>query len=239
MHRDATFHTTHWSIILRAGDRHSPERMAALEHLCGLYWYPLYAYARGQGRPVEDARDLTQDFFARLLEKNYLGLADQRKGKFRWFLLTAYKCFLANEYDRSRAAKRGGGWGRLSFDTEAAERQLGMELRRECHPERIFDRRWALIVLKHARNRLRSDYAAQGKINRFNALEPCLSGEGISKSYTEVGLELDMSEGAVKVEIHRMKRRFGEVLRTEISQTVGSEAEIDEEVRYLIRVMSE
>ena len=236
---DATFRTTCWSLVLRAGDRSSPERLAALEDLCCLYWYPLYAYARSQGHAVEDARDLTQEFFARLLEKNYLGVADQRRGKFRWFLLTAFKCFLANEYDRSRAAKRGGGCTWIALDLETAEQQYGMESGLSGHPEQMFDRRWALLLLGRVRDKLRSDGQAQGKAERFRQLEPWLTGEAVEESYASVGAKLGMTEGAVRVEIHRMKRRFGELLRAEITRTVGRESEIDEEVRYLIRVMAE
>jgi RNA polymerase sigma-70 factor (ECF subfamily) len=237
---DAAFRTTCWSLVLRAGDQASPDRMAALEHLCGLYWYPLYAYARGQGQSFEDARDLTQEFFARLLEKNYLGVADQRKGRFRWFLLTAFKCFLANEYHRSQAAKRGGGCQTFSLDSEVAEQKLQIEAICGADPEKIFDHRWACVLLDHARDRLRSDYEAHGKRRRFEVLELCLSGdaESAGRRYAELGRELGMSEVAVKVEVHRMKRRFGELLRAEIAQTVGSDAEVKEEVRYLIRVMS-
>lgn len=238
MEHNATFATTHWTVVLRARNPASSEAVRALEELCRTYWYPLYAYARSKGHEVEDAKDLTQEFFARLLEKNYLGVADRRKGQFRWFLLTAFKHFLANEYDRARAAKRGGGSAPIPLDTVMAENLYQGELRTEASPDQVYDRSWALTLLETVRNQLRDEYDKQGKAKRFTVLEAYLPGETAWQSYAEVGAGLGLSEGAIKVEVHRMKQRFSELLRSEIGRTVAHETEIDGEVRYLIEVLA-
>lgn len=235
--KNPVFSTTRWTVVLRAKDQASPAALAALEQLCGVYWYPLYAYARGKGHDVEDAQDLTQGFFARLLEKNYLNVADQKKGKFRWFLLTAFKCFLANEYDRHQAEKRGGGQRPISLDVVQAEKQFQLEPRVEASSDKVFDRRWAMTVLSIAQNQLRTIYADQGKGERFEKFEAYLPGESPRQSYAETGAALGISESAVKMEVQRMRKRFGELLKEEIAHTVASEAEIEEEIRYLIEVV--
>lgn len=238
MEHNATFATTHWTAVLQAGNPCSSDAVRALEELCRTYWYPLYAYARSKGHEVEDAKDLTQEFFARLLEKNYLGVADRRKGQFRWFLLTAFKHFLANEYDRAHAAKRGGGSAPIPLDTALAENLYQTELRTEASPDQVYDRSWALTLLEKVRNQLRDEHACQGKGRRFSVLEAYLPGETASQSYAEAGAELGISGGAIKVEVHRMKQRFSELLRSEIGRTVAHETEIDGEVRYLVEVLA-
>ncbi len=231
--QNAAFTTTHWSLIVAAQGRVSPEAQKALSTLCQTYWYPLYAYARSRGRNVEDAQDLTQGFFERLLEKDYLGIADRKKGRFRWFLLTAFKGFLANEYDKSMAAKRGGGKPAISLDVIVAEQQFDLEPKSSLSPDKLFDRRWALTLLQTVQTRLKNEFQSAGKLERFEKLESYLPGERTSTSYAEAGVALGVSENAVKVEVYRMKKRFGELLRNEIAHTVASESEVEEEIRFL------
>lgn len=232
------FATTHWTVVLNARDPASPEARAALGELCRTYWYPLYAYARGRGHAVEDAQDLTQEFFSRVLQKNYIGVADRKKGRFRWFLLTAFKGFLANEFDRGRAAKRGGGQAPVSLDAAMAEQQFALEPRVETSPDKLFDRRWALRLLEQAQERLRAEYTAAGKGERYRRMEDYLPGDRTGRTYAQTGVALGMSESAVKVEVHRMKKRFADLLRDEIARTVASEREIDDELRHLMEALS-
>lgn len=236
--KDPVFKTTRWTVVMRATSSPSPEALAALEQLCRVYWYPLYAHARSKGHGVDDAQDLTQEFFARLLEKNYLNVADQKKGKFRWFLLTAFKCFLANEYDRATAEKRGGGQKMLSLDFTPAETLFQLEPQSAAPSDKTFDRRWALTVLKAVYDRLRSAYVDSGKLDRFEKLADFLPGEQPRRTYAEFGNELGISEAAVKMEVSRLRKRFGELLKEEISHTVADESEVDEEIRYLIEVVA-
>jgi len=231
------FATTHWSVVLAAGDGNSPEAAAALEELCRGYWFPLYAYARRSGQDVPAAEDLTQEFFARLLQKDYLRVADRRRGRFRWFLLTAFKCFLANEWDRERALKRGGGQRPIPLDALTAEQRYQLEPADRHTADLIFERRWAMTLLEAARTRLQSEFTAAGKSDRFNLLEGSLPGERVEKTYAELGQELGMSEGAVKTEVHRMKRRYAELMREEVARTVADPAEVDLELRHLIDVL--
>ena len=230
------FATTHWSAVLQAGRPDSPEAARALAELCRVYWYPLYAYARRQGFDVPTAQDFTQEFFAKLLEKNYVGIADRKRGKFRWFLLTAFKCFLANEWDRACAQKRGGGAKPLSLDAMTAEERYRHEPADTLTAEQIYDRRWALDLIELARERLRAEYNAAGKSARWTQLEPFLSGAATS-SYAQAATELGLSEAAVRQEAHRFKKRFGELLREEVARTVAQPDEVAEELRYLIDVV--
>jgi DNA-directed RNA polymerase specialized sigma24 family protein len=232
------FATTHWSAVLEAGRQGSPEATQALEELCRQYWYPLYAFVRRHGHDVHNAQDLTQEFFRKLLEKNYVGIADRRRGKFRWFLLAAFKAFLANEWDRDRALKRGGGQKAIPLDELTAEQRYRIEPSSDLTADRIYERRWALTLLESSRARLKEEFTRAGKGPRFEVLENCLPGEELTRSYAEIGAELELSEGAIKVEVHRMKKRYGELLREEVGKTVADASEIDEEVRYLIDVLA-
>jgi RNA polymerase sigma-70 factor (ECF subfamily) len=234
--QEPVFATTHWSAVLQAGRPDSPEAARALAELCRVYWYPLYAYVRRQGFDVPTAQDLTQDFFAKMLEKNYVGIADRRRGKFRWFLLTAFKCFLANEWDRARAQKRGGGARPLSFDEMTAEERYRHEPADTLTADQLYDRRWALDLIEHARQRLRDEYQSAGKTERLDQLEPFLSGAP-TVSYAEAATQLGLSEAAVRQEAHRLKRRFGELLRDEVARTVAQPDEVADELRYLIDVV--
>ena len=231
------FATTRWSIILSAGNHSSPAADLALAELCRVYWYPLYAYARRLGHDVHSAQDLTQGFFCKLLEKNYVGQADRTRGKFRWFLLTGFKCFLANEWDRVRAQKRGGGQEAIPLDALPAEERYRLEPVDKLSADQIYERRWALDLLDTVRKHLRDEYVRAEKRDRFELLADFLPGEKTGVSYAEIGPKLGLNENAVKQEVHRMKKRFGELLRAEIAHTVGHPDEVDEEIRYLIDVV--
>lgn len=235
---DPLFATTHWSVVVRAGRPDSPEALAALTELCRTYWFPLYAYARRQGCDAHAAQDLAQGFFHRLLEKNYLGVADRRRGRFRAFLLTAFKCFLANEWDRTQAQKRGGGREIVSFDALAAEERYRLEPEDAASADHLYDRRWAEDLLQGARSRLRAEYAAAGRAERFRHLEAYLPGDQPARSQAEVGAALGLTEGTVKQEVFRLRRRFGELLREAVAQTVANPEEVNEEISYLIDVVS-
>lgn len=231
------FATTRWSIILQAGRSGSLEADLALAELCRVYWYPLYAYARRLGHDVHAAQDLTQDFFYKLLEKNYVGQADRRRGKFRWFLLTAFKCFLANEWDRIRAQKRGGGQEAIALDALTAEQRYSLEPVDKFSADQLYERRWALEQLDSVRAQLREEYLEAGKAERFELLAEFLPGGKTGATYAEIGPKLGLTENAVKQEVHRMKRRYGELLRAQIGHTVAHPDEVDEEIRYLIDVV--
>jgi RNA polymerase sigma factor (sigma-70 family) len=233
------FVTTHWSVVLSARRKDSPQSAAALETLCRTYWYPLYAYVRRQGHSPPDAQDLTQEFFARLLQKDYLKAAAREKGRFRTFLIVALKRFLANEWDRLRAQKRGGGQPLLSLDADLAEQRYRIEPAATATAERIFERRWALTLLDHTLQRLRDEFAAAGKADEFDRLKSCLTAERGEISYAEIAAALSLSEGAVRVAVHRLRKRFREVFREEIAHTVSSPEEIEGEVRYLMSVLAE
>ncbi|HAB19960.1 MAG TPA: ECF-type sigma factor [Verrucomicrobiota bacterium] len=232
------FQTTHWSAVLAAGKAETTHAAVALENLCRAYWYPLYAYVRRQGHSSEDAQDLTQEFFARLLGKKYLQLADRERGRFRSFLLKSLQHFLVNEWIRGQAQKRGGGCNVFSLDEEAAERLYREEPATELPSESLYDKRWAVTLLDRAMNRLGADYAAAGKRALFDQLKGLLLTEGSAEAYREAGHAADLSEGAVKVAVHRLRQRFREAVRAEIAQTVATPAEVDEELRCLMAAMS-
>jgi RNA polymerase sigma-70 factor (ECF subfamily) len=234
---DRKFATTHWSVVLAAAGG-SDAAKAAMEKLCLGYWSPLYAFLRREGRSPHDAEDLTQAFIARVLEKNYLGQVDPQKGKFRSFLLASLKHFLADERDRANAAKRGGGQVHVSLDAVSAEHGYQAELADERSPEVLFERRWALTLLATVRARLREEYAAAGKAQRFAVLERFLPGEKTAVTYAEAAQSLGVAEGTVKYDVHVLKQRYRELLVAEISRTVSAPEEVEEELRYLIAVVS-
>ena len=233
------FVTTHWSVVLEAGASDSPESNQALELLCRTYWYPLYAYVRRKSYSADDARDLTQEFFARLLARNYLSVADRNKGKFRSFLLGCLEHFLAREWTRAHAQKRGGGQPLFSLDETDAENRYLREPAHELSAEKIFDRRWATTLLDQAMARLREECLASKKGDLFEKSQNYLSGEKGEASYADLAATLGMSEGAIKVAVHRLRQRYGELVRAEIAQTVASPKEVDEELHYLFAVLRE
>ena len=233
------FALTRWSVVLTAGDSHSPGVQEALEKLCTAYWQPIYAFVRRQGHSPPDAQDLTQQFFARLLKNNVFGEADRSKGKFRSFLLAALKHFLANEWDKARAQKRGGGEVHLSIDGAFAETSYHIEPVENVTPETLFDRRWALTLLDGVLTRLRAEYDRDGKGPQFEALKCTLTGDRRSVPYADIAHQLQTTEGAVKVAVHRLRQRYRAVLRDEIAQTVGSREEVEEEIRALFLALQD
>jgi RNA polymerase sigma factor (sigma-70 family) len=239
LHAGAQFTTTHWSVVLAAGQQDSPQATAAIATLCRTYWYPLYAYLRRRGYQAEDAQDLTQEFFTRLLQKNFPAQADRAKGKFRSFLLLTLNHFLSDERERARAGKRGGGQTLLSLDAESPEERYRLEPADETTPEKLFERRWAQTVLDQALARLREEYSAAGKADSYAVLQAFEPGEQKTLSYAEAADRLSVSESAFKSMIHRLRQRHRELVREEIAQTVTAASEIDEELRHLIAVISE
>lgn len=234
----AAFCTTHWSLVLAAGQPGHPATQKALGALYQSYWYPLYAFVRRKGHPPEEAKDLTQDFFALLLEKNFVGDADRDRGRFRTFLLTACTNFLANDWAKRRTLKRGGGFTFVSLQEESAEDWYQREPVDGVTPEKLFDRRWALSVLARTMNNLRVEFQKAGKSEVFSTLEPFLSGEKHPASYTEAARRLGMSEGTVRVNVHRLRARYGELLRQEIGQTLANPADLEDELRHLLAVLA-
>ncbi len=230
------FEQTRWSVVVAAGGRESKEARRALEELCATYWYPLYAFVRREGHGADDAQDLTQEFFARLLEKNWLRAVDKEKGKFRSFLLAAMRHFLANEWDRAHRLKRGGGQAILSLDAESAESRYALEPADPVTADRIFERRWALTLLEQVLARLREEFVSVGREKLFEALKQALTGEKIP--YGEIASRLKLNEGAVRVAVHRLRLRYRELIRAEIAQTVATEDEVDAEVQHLFAALA-
>lgn len=230
---NAVFATTRWSVVVSAGHQSSPDAETALETLCRTYWYPLYAFARRRGSSPEDAADLTQEFFARLLEKEFLRSADREKGRFRSFLLTMFKRFLSKEHDRAQALKRGGGRRRMSIDVEVGEQRYGYEPTDDWTPEALFERRWALTLLEQVINRLQGDYDAKGKRPLFDLCKPFLTGSGSGPPYEEIARELAMNETAVRVAVHRLRERYREMLQQEVSQTIAETDAVEDELNHL------
>ena len=227
------FSTTLWSVVLAAGRDDHPRAAAALERLCRIYWYPIYAFIRRRGADRHNAEDLTQSFFAFLLEKEMLKKVDREKGKFRSFLLASLTNFLANEWDKRQAGKRGGQHQIISWDEMEAEELYRNEPVERLTPERLFERSWAFALLEKVLARLKQEYAAAEKAELFATLEPELTCEIQPGWLTARAAELNMSEGAVKVALHRLRRRFGELLRSEIVHTVSNPEEVDGEIRSL------
>jgi DNA-directed RNA polymerase specialized sigma24 family protein len=238
-HADAPpqfFATTHWSMVMQAGDQNSGESLRALEELCQVYWRPLFAYARGLGHGLPQAEDLTQGFFAKLLEKNYLGIADRRKGRFRWFLLTAFKGFLANEHDRETALKRGGAQGTISLEG-AMDECSGAEGIDHQTPDFIYEKKWALTLLGAAREQLKREFAEAGKQDRFENLEPHLVASNTGEPYAILAARLGTTEGALAQEMRRLRKRYAELIRAEVGKTVVTVSEVDAELAYLMEVL--
>lgn len=224
---------------MAAQDKVAPDAAAALEALCQAYWYPLYAFIRWQDHGPEDAQDLTQAFFAKLLEKDYLRAADRDKGRFRTFLRVALKRFLANEWDRARRLKRGGGQATIPLDTAVAEQRYQAEPSSDLlPPDRIFERRWAMTLLDQALERLRAEYEQDAKAMEFEHLKETLTAERGAVPYAALAAKLDVSEGAARVAVHRLRKRFREIFRATVADTVSNPDEVDEELRHVVEVLS-
>jgi DNA-directed RNA polymerase specialized sigma24 family protein len=233
------FATTKWTLVLAAGRRGSPQADMALEELCRVYWYPLYAYVRRHGHSREDAEDLTQAFFARVLEKNCLEGLGSEKGKFRAFLLAALKHFLANEWDRASRQKRGGGVARLSLDWQSADTRYHIDPADRLSPDKLYDRAWAVTLLERVIAQLREESAREGKSKLFEQLKPFLMvGKG-AIPYGEAAAALELNEGATRVAVHRLRRRYRELLRKEIGQTLSDSGAVEEEMRALFSAFSD
>jgi len=230
--------TTHWSVVVQAGRTLSPQSQAALETLCRAYWYPLYAFVRRQGHGSEEAQDLTQAFFAHFLESGSFSRADPSKGRFRSFLLGALRHFLVNEWQHEHRLKRGGHCAVFSLEGMEPEPRLAAEPADEFTPEMAYERRWAETVLAQVLERLRNEMAVGGQGARFEALKVYLLAGQEPASYAEVAGQLGLSEAAVKSAIYRLRQRYGELVRAEIAHTVANPAEVDDEMRYLLRVLS-
>lgn len=236
--RPGVFATTHWSVVLAAGQTESPQAVAALEQLCRSYWYPLYVYVRRQGYSPEDAQDLTQEFFARLLEKKYLRLADPDRGKFRAFLLKSLKHFLVNEWEKARTQKRGGGQCAIPLDAGIAESRYAAEPVQALTLDQVYEKRWAVTLIEAVLARLRENYEAAGRVAVFETLRGFIWGDQSTVSYAEAAPQLGLSEGAVKVAVHRLRGRYRELLRAEIAKTVATPGEVDEELQHLMAVLA-
>jgi RNA polymerase sigma-70 factor (ECF subfamily) len=237
--RRGAFATTHWSLVLEAGGNDSPSAQVALETLCRTYWPAIYAYIRRTGQAPENARDLTQAFFARLLDRGLIAVADRNKGRFRTFLLTLLQRFLADQHDHDTALKRGGGEPQISFDQlaeEEARSRLPADPGRS--PELEFDRRWALASLDNAFLRLRAEAAGSGQIEVFTALQDHLGGGDPTRTLAEIGEQFALGESALKMRLSRWRARYRELIRHEVVQTVPSLADVDEEMRHLLTAVA-
>jgi RNA polymerase sigma-70 factor (ECF subfamily) len=226
------FATTRWTVVVSAGKQDSPHAQQALEELCETYWYPLYVYVRRQGQSKEDAEDLTQGFFARFLRKNYIETLDSNRGKFRAYLLASLKHFLASEWEHARRQKRGGDAVHLSLDWQTAEARYQGERADHLSPDRIYDREWALTLLERVIQRLKEECRAEGKERLFEELKGALTADR-DRVGREAATKLGMQEGALRVAVHRLRRRYRELLREEIAQTLADKAQVDEELRAL------
>ena len=232
------FATTHWSLVLAAGDGDATGVREALARLCQTYWYPLYAYVRRKGHSPHDAEELTQEFFLQVLEHNWVARADRSRGRFRSFLLMAMNRFLANAWDKAQTEKRGGKWHRVPLTLDGAESRFSREPVETRTPEQEFEKQWALALLENVLNTLREEYAERGQATLFDALKPCLVGRRETQPYQQLGAELGMTEGSVKVTVFRFRQGYRERLMEEIAHTVASPDEVESEVRHLFRVLA-
>jgi RNA polymerase sigma factor (sigma-70 family) len=233
------FPATRWSLVLAVARKDAPESAAALEALCRAYWYPLYAYVRRRGQSPHDAQDLTQEFFSRLLAKRWLDSADREKGKLRTFLIVALKNFMSNEWRRASAQRRGGGQPSVPFDAEFAESRYAADDSLKGGADDAFDREWALTLLNLTVSRLEAEFAAAGKPGNFGVLKGCLLADRGELDYAALARRLGGSEGAARVAVHRLRKRFREIYREEISQTLAGGADLDGELRHLAAALAE
>jgi len=234
----SAFHTTSWTLVQAAASESGKDSDRALAELCRAYWQPVYAFIRRCGHDRDSAQDLSQEFFALLIEKNYLLDADQSRGKFRTFLLAAVKHFLANEWDRARAQKRGGDRELISIDVVEAERWYAPIALEATTPESVFEHRWALSLLETVALKLRAEFTAAGRAAEFETLWVFLHRDGTSARYAEVAEQLGMSDGALRMAVHRMRRRYRKLLRAEVTETVSTPEQADDEIRFLLATLS-
>ena len=234
----ARFLTTHWSVVLAAGSGDATRAQTALARLCQTYWFPLYAQVRRRGHSPHDAQDLTQEFFARLLEGRVLASADPNRGRFRSFLLAALNHFLAHEWERARAQKRGGGRQIISLDLALAEQRYDLEPADTSSPDKLFDKHWAGALLEEVLSQLEAEYQQAGKAELFGALKQTLTGTRESQPYAGLATQLGLSEGAVKVAVHRLRKRYRELLRAEVAHSVADPEQTDDELRYLLATLA-
>jgi DNA-directed RNA polymerase specialized sigma24 family protein len=232
------FPPTRWSVVLAARRAPSPESDAALETLCRAYWYPLYGYVRGRGHSPPDAQDLTQEFFRRLLEKRWLETADREKGRLRTFLIVALKKFLVSEWRRASSRRRGGGHLHVPMDTAFAEERCAVDLQSGLPPDEAFDRQWAITLHDLTLERLQNEFAAAGKAGEFAALKECLMAARGELDYPSLAARLNAGEGAARVAVHRLRKRFRQIYREELSQTLSEGADVEEELRHLARALA-
>ena len=234
----AIFRTTHWSVVLTAQTPEAPDAHTALARLCQAYWYPLYCCVRRHGHSPQDAEDLTQSFFAKLLEKGQISFADPERGRFRTFLLRSLENFLRNEHARATTQKRGGNQEIVSLDSETAEASYAAEPDPQSSPEQVFEKRWASTTLAGALARLRREFSSSGRVDLFDRLEPHLWGDDTRTPYDQVATELGMTVVAIKVTMHRLRHRYREVLREEIAQTLEKAEDVEGELQHLRRVLA-
>ena len=233
------FATTLWNVVVTAGlEAGTSDSHAALEKLCRAYWRPLYVFVRSRGYSPHDAEDLTQEFFARILESNCLNRAKADRGRFRSFLLGALKNFLADEFDRSRAVKRGGGRPLFSIDDADLATLIPSDSSTEASPEKAYEKRWAITLLEQAMERLRKEYSGAGKRELFEELKKFLTGDSKARDYSEAAVALSLTANHVAVNVHRLRGRYRELVRFEVANTVSAEKEVDEEMRHLLNVLS-
>lgn len=232
------FATTQWSIVLAAGHRSSPDADQALASLCDTYWYPLYAYVRRRVSDVGDAQDLTQAFFAELLEKNYVRPATPERGRFRAYLLTSFKHFLSHQWEKAKAQKRGGGRRPISLDFNAGDSRFRLELCTQLTADELYERQWALALLQRVLQRLEAELAQAGKADQFDLLKDFIIGGQDGITYADVAVKLGTTAASAKMAASRMRRRYRELLRDEISQTVAGPEQVDQEIRDLFKVLS-
>lgn len=235
--RKREFASTHWSVVLAAGDG-GPDAEAALAELCQTYWQPLYAFVRRRGVNPDEAQDLTQAFFSHLLEKNTLGKADRNRGRFRAFLLAALRNFLANHWEKARAIKRGGGRTVLSMDFESSESKYPLEPSHQLTPEKLFERRWVLTLLDQVLERLQAELSAAGRLAHFEQLKQFLTGGASAEDYQRAAAALDISPAAAKQAAYRLRTRYRQLFREEVARTVGDEQQVDDEIGRLLESLA-
>jgi RNA polymerase sigma factor (sigma-70 family) len=232
------FHTTHWSVVLAAGEEGSEQAHAAMSRLCQTYWFPVYAFIRKKGHSPEQAQDFTQEFFAGFLEKNYVAKATRQRGRFRVFLMSSVQNFLHNQHDKAQAQKRGGGQQFLSLDYRDAEERYQVEPIEEIDPTKIFEQQWAATLLETVLSRLKDEFAAEGRAGLFEELQAHLWGDATSIPYPRLAEKCGLTASNVKTIAHRFRQRYRELLREEIAQTVAKPGEVDDEIRHLMRIVS-